>query len=241
MGDSVTYGVRPDGRVLPEDVFPFLIERTLRSEGIPARVINAGVPGNTTEDVLKRLERDVLAHKPHVVILMIGINDGAYVDPGPKARTEPRVPLPRFRENVRTIIGRLRAAGSKVLLVTPNPISKRYIYSTFGYYGNHEITGTQQPYVQALIEMGRALAVPVIDVFGEWRREGALDQYLVDGVHPNAAGHSKIAERLLPQLRRLIRGAIVPIRSTQATERLPNLGRELAMRPKVWWNRGSDG
>lgn len=209
VGDSVTYGVRPNGRVLAQEVFPSLVERSLRLEGIAARVVNAGVPGNTTEDVLKRLDRDVSAHKPAIVILMIGINDGAYVDPGPKARTEPRVPLPRFRENIRTIVGRLRAAGSAVLLLTPNPISRRYIYSTFGYYGSHEITGTQQPYVDALLEAGRALRVPVVDVFAEWRSEGDLDQYLVDGVHPNAAGHRKIAERLLPDLRRLIQKAQV--------------------------------
>lgn len=38
-------------------------------------VINAGVPGNTTADALKRLDRDVLALNPRIVLITLGGND----------------------------------------------------------------------------------------------------------------------------------------------------------------------
>ena len=38
-------------------------------------VINAGVGGNTTRNLLKRVKKDVLAKKPDVVVMMVGTND----------------------------------------------------------------------------------------------------------------------------------------------------------------------
>lgn len=66
FGDSITsgYGVQRD------QAFPALI-----SERLDVPVINAGIDGDTTRNALARLERDVIAHDPRIVIVEFGGND----------------------------------------------------------------------------------------------------------------------------------------------------------------------
>ena len=66
FGDSLTYGTGA-----PEDAsYPARL-----AEIIGQPVINAGVPGNTTADALKRLEADVLTQSPRIVLITLGGND----------------------------------------------------------------------------------------------------------------------------------------------------------------------
>lgn len=81
------------------------------TEVTAATVINAGVGGNRSSQLLKRLDRDVLARKPTTVVLMVGTNDrlnsGGFID------------IKSYRKNVESLIDQIEAAGAKVLLVTP--------------------------------------------------------------------------------------------------------------------------
>lgn len=66
FGDSLTSGTgAPDGQD-----YPAMLSRLI---GRP--VVNAGVPGNTTGDAIARLEKDVLARSPRIVLLTLGGND----------------------------------------------------------------------------------------------------------------------------------------------------------------------
>ncbi|MCP5053177.1 MAG: arylesterase, partial [bacterium] len=66
FGDSLTYGTGADrGKDYPSQL----------SEMISKPVINAGVPGDTTARALKRLQRDVLARSPDMVLITLGGND----------------------------------------------------------------------------------------------------------------------------------------------------------------------
>ena len=66
FGDSLTYGTGAP----PESSYPAQLGRLIGRE-----VVNAGIPGDTTEDALFRLDRDVLAHDPRVVLITLGGND----------------------------------------------------------------------------------------------------------------------------------------------------------------------
>src|SRR5262245_1454666 len=72
LGDSIT-GVyyHTGGR----RAYPEMLEVALRRlyPKASVRVVNAGISGNTTRDGLARLERDVLAHEPHLVTVMFGM------------------------------------------------------------------------------------------------------------------------------------------------------------------------
>ncbi len=66
FGDSITYGV---GAEKGKD-YPSFLQKLLKTE-----VINVGVPGDTTEGALRRLDKDILEKDPYLVIVELGGND----------------------------------------------------------------------------------------------------------------------------------------------------------------------
>jgi acyl-CoA thioesterase-1 len=97
LGDSITSGHR-----LSADVaFPHRLGQAL---GLP--VVNAGISGDTTEGGLLRLDRDVLVHRPRLVVVELGVND-----------VFGRWPRERTVANLRSITQRIRSQGASVILV----------------------------------------------------------------------------------------------------------------------------
>jgi len=96
FGDSLTAGY---GAGAGED-YPSILSRA----GLA--VLNAGVSGDTTEGAAARLERDVLARDPRIVIVGLGGND--YLRGMPIASTE---------ENLRTIVRKIQGRGAMVVLL----------------------------------------------------------------------------------------------------------------------------
>jgi len=74
LGDSVSWG---DGVTNPTLIYPFLLERALSArEGFGlVEVVNASVPGYSTFQQLRYLERDGLALEPDLVLLQVCLND----------------------------------------------------------------------------------------------------------------------------------------------------------------------
>jgi acyl-CoA thioesterase-1 len=100
FGDSYFSGYGLDAA----DSFPVQFERALRSHGQRARVVNAGVPGETIADGLRRLGR-VLAGKPDLIILELGANDA-------EQGLDPEI----SRANLDVMLARIRGAHVRVLL-----------------------------------------------------------------------------------------------------------------------------
>lgn len=96
LGDSITYGVGAGG----EPGYP---ERLAERLGVP--VVNAGVPGDTAEDALARLD-DALAHDPWLVIVELGGNDLLR-----------RLPTERTEAALTAIVERILAARAVPMLV----------------------------------------------------------------------------------------------------------------------------
>ena len=112
LGDSITSlgNVSPGGYVR-------LVEAGLAQQGVKIQVIPAGVSGNTSVDMLARLERDVLDKKPTVMTLSCGVND---VWHGAKGGVE----LEPYKQNIRSIVDQAQAAGIKVVILTSTLISE---------------------------------------------------------------------------------------------------------------------
>ena len=73
-------------------------------------IVNAGISGQTTAQGLARIEKDVLARQPHLVVVMFGMNDVV------------RLPLDDYAKNLQTIAQRCQVAGAAVVLCTPNSV-----------------------------------------------------------------------------------------------------------------------
>ena len=150
-----------------------------RFPNAPVTAINAGISGNTTAAGLKRIQKDVLDHKPDLVTVMFGLNDMV------------RVPIPDFQVNLGEIIKRCRGVGAEVLLCTPNSVistSSRRI-------------GTLVDYCDAIREVARQQQVPICDVYSTYETLRSRDPVawrliLSDEIHPNMDGHRLIAETI---------------------------------------------
>lgn len=164
FGDSITAGYT----LPPEQAFPHLVGRAL---GVPVR--NAGVNGETTAGALARIDRDVLAWRPRVVVVELGANDFFH-----------RRPVAETLENLGTIVRRVRADGAAVVL----------IHIRLGLLAD--------PYLPGYRRLARQEgALLVEDFLGEIPRTASLT---LDGLHPSAEGHRRLADRLLPVLSRLL-------------------------------------
>jgi len=96
--------------------FPVIAILLLMSGFLRAEILigNAGVPGNSTQEALNRLEADVIALNPTAVIILLGTNYA--LNPAKITSVE------RFGENLSAICRQLQAAGvQKVIFITPFP------------------------------------------------------------------------------------------------------------------------
>lgn len=209
LGDSITYGVRPNHSVVAEQTFVSRLDRALRPDFPRLQMINAGIPGNNTRDLLRRIDKDVVQKNPDLVLLMIGANDAAYIDAAPAGkgiveRQEPRVSPDEFRRNLVEILGRIKAVGAMALLVTPIPMTRAYLYSNKGYYRDHDINEALRDYVDIVLSVAASTHTDVIDVFHLWDADENYGNYLVDGIHPNPEGHAKLTNELVEKCRVLL-------------------------------------
>lgn len=167
-------------------------------------VINSGVNGNNTSDVIARLST-INSYAGNLVIVMIGTNDWRYPDPA-KRRTPTQ-----YQTNLVTIVQSLKANGSAVLLMSMPPIINQESDYVCPFYGepsgcNANATGDQfrvkVPLVatsesvmyldmnQKFIDVGQPTYT--VDSY----MENALNSGSTDGVHPRPNGALFIAQKI---------------------------------------------
>ena len=175
FGDSLTAGAG----VLATLNYPSQLQAALDARGFTYRVVNAGVSGETTGEGRARVNK-VLAHKPRIVILELGVNDGLR---GHR--------LDQVRSNLAAIVERLQATGVKVVLagmqLPPRMASD---------YANE--------FRKIFPDLASRYGLPLIPFFLE---DVALVRELNqgDGLHPTAEGYSYVVRNVLRVLEPLLR------------------------------------
>jgi len=111
LGDSITAGGKsnPGGYVN-------LVSNGLATNGVKIEVIGAGISGHKSNQMLGRLENDVLKHKPQWMTLSCGVNDVWHGEKG--------VPLEDYKKNITGIVDQAQAAGVQVILLTSTMIGE---------------------------------------------------------------------------------------------------------------------
>jgi len=175
-----TGGITVNSKPL-EQAFPAALERRLRAQGLPFRVVNHGVSGDTTSDGVRRLKA-ALAEQPEILILALGANDGLR-----------GVPVATVRSNLEAIIEAAQTANVKVLLCGMDALPLRGLEYTMQF---HRLYG----------ELSAKHHIPLVP-FMLAGVIGNQDMLQPDLVHPNAAGAAKIAGNIWPYLQPLAAGA----------------------------------
>lgn len=218
FGDSIT-GVyyHTGGRRAWCDMLGIALQRLYPQARL--QMINAGVSGNTTAAGLARIERDVLAHKPHLVVVMFGMNDMAF-DAKDMAGQQIAERETRFAANLREIIRRCRDAGAEVVLCTQNSIYPDAV--------PRRPQDRLARYTEVIRTVAADTRVPVADCHRAYESLRAADPrgwmlLMSETIHPNMNGHKLFAE----EIARVISGKRVSLRDVMPLQ--PCIPRTLAL------------
>ncbi len=190
LGDSITQaGVGKNGYVT-------LIKNELseKHKDLGIEVIGAGISGNKVPDLQRRLDKDVLAKKPTVVVIYIGINDVWHGEKDPAKGT----PTDKFEDGLKEIIGKCKDAGARVILCTPSVIGEKPD-------GSNSLDAKLDEYADVSRKVAKATGVQLCDL-----RKAFVDQLkkvndtdkkekgvlTSDRVHLNDAGNKFVAETI---------------------------------------------
>ncbi|MDQ5915358.1 MAG: acyl-CoA thioesterase [Pseudomonadota bacterium] len=169
FGDSVTFGTG----AAPGQDWP-----TLLAAMTGWRIVNAGVPGDTTEAAKQRLGALLDEHKPALVIVELGGNDFI------RRRAQKLV-----KEDLRQILATIRGSGARAVLVAVPELS---------------LLGavTRRPDDAPIYaELAKEEKLPLIaEVFAEIL---ARPELCADQIHPNAQGYRQMAEGFQAALKKL--------------------------------------
>jgi lysophospholipase L1-like esterase len=199
FGDSLT-APRP-GVITYTDV----LARTLPEQGIDVKLINSGVPGNTSTQARARFAADVLDKHPDLVIIQLGANDAAIDVWKEPPATQPRVDIAAYRDNLEYFVRTLRARNSKIILMTPNRFAwtprLRDLYGKPPYRTNDNdgFNFMLDTYSDVVRDITRRERITLVDA-----AKAVPESALLDGMHPSTEGHRIVGGLLLPVVRSLL-------------------------------------
>ncbi|MBI4189420.1 MAG: arylesterase [Betaproteobacteria bacterium] len=176
-GDSLSaaYGINQ------KDGWVTLLQERLRQKRLDYTVVNASVSGETASGGASRIAATLAAHKPAIVVVSLGANDGLR-----------GLPLAQMRDNLAAIVRAAQKSGSRVLLVgmkmPPN-------------YGPRYTRDFEQTFV-ALARRFRCALVPFLLDGVAGKRELLLE----DNLHPTAEAQPIILENIWRELAPMLAG-----------------------------------
>jgi acyl-CoA thioesterase I len=178
VGDSLSagYGIHI------EQAWPSLLDERLRSQGYGYRVTNASVSGETSAGANARIAHLLDQHRPAILILEIGANDGLR-----------GLPLAQTQQHLQSILDRARERKVRVLLIgmrIPPNYGDKY---ADGFYALFE----------DLAKNNKLSRVPFL-------LEGvALDTTLIqaDGLHPTAAAQPRLLDNVWRELAPMLKAS----------------------------------
>ena len=161
-----------------------LIMDALEANGIKATAIPAGRSGHKSNDMLERLQRDVLDKKPTWLTLSCGVNDVAMLFDGGGG-----VALPTFKTNITAIVEQAQAAGIKVMILTVTPIyeeqpTNKYNSAVVGY--NDFLRALAKEKKCLLADLSTDMLARRVELVKATGNQGR--QVTADGVHLNSQG-----------------------------------------------------
>jgi len=199
IGDSITSaGLTPD-----DEKYPAVLGRYLGTD-----IINKGIPGEPTFDMVSRFEEDVAANNAAMVIIMGGVNDISRRTSASDGSAD------EIKENLSKLYSLARADNMIVIACTILP------NDTFHNWQNDRIKE-----VNAWIKTQAGNGIIVADTNAALRSASNPDkynpEYVRDGVHPNSSGYKAIADAIFAVAPTSLAANNISRPSADASEALP--------------------
>jgi lysophospholipase L1-like esterase len=192
LGDSTVEGI---GASHPDASYVSLLHARLRAIYPHARLLNLGVGGATSSDVLERQLGRALSLQPQLVTLSVGPND-----------LTAGVPLAAYARTMEALLGRLATDTRAVIVVNLLPD----LAVTPRFRGRPEeaaVGRLSAEFNEALARVAGRHGAHVVDLYAPSRREVPARPELVagDGYHPSDLGYARWAELMWEAVQRRIR------------------------------------
>ncbi|TWI79094.1 lysophospholipase L1-like esterase [Lacibacter cauensis] len=187
FGDSITQaGINPGGYVKR-------IDSMAQQQGKAGyEFVGAGIGGNKVYDLYLRMEEDVLAKNPNVVVIYIGVNDVWH-----KSSSGTGTDADKFAKFYQAIIDKIKAKNSKIILCTPAVIGEKAD-------GSNPQDGDLTEYSKIIRGLAQKNTLPLVDL-----RKAFIDYNLknnpsnkdrgiltTDRVHLNEKGNQLVADEI---------------------------------------------
>ncbi|MDO6738206.1 GDSL-type esterase/lipase family protein [Wenyingzhuangia sp. 2_MG-2023] len=170
------------------------------------QVFNAGVSGNTSDDLINRIEEDVINLSPDIVIVMVGTND--------MVNSKKLVPYSTYKNNITKIVKDLKQESIDVILMSPPPVDSEFLYTRHSeeVFLNNPPNQKLDSVRNILKETSLQFNVGFVDVFSEFEKRGLpkhnQDEFIrnlynsgsEDGVHLTPKGYILLSSLLFEYL-----------------------------------------
>jgi lysophospholipase L1-like esterase len=202
QGDSVTdcQRVYDDPKDLGQGYVVYTVEAIKSAfPGMDIEFLNRGISGNRTENLLARVDADLIDLQPDIVTILIGINDTWH-----KYMIDLETTVEYFRANYETVLKRIKSeTKAKIVILEPF-----LLYNM----GKDEMRGDLNEKIDVVRQLAMKYADAFINLDGMFVEEnikGTPNNLLSpDGVHPDEAGKKLIADALAPVVCKLIKEII---------------------------------
>lgn len=188
LGSSSTQG---HGATSEANTFPRQMDIQLRRRYADVKVgftvLNRGVGGQDVDEMMERMDRDVLAHRPDLLIWQVGTNAAIR-----------GMPVDVFRARVTAGVRRAKAAGADVVLMTPQ------------YVPAMTSLANEEDYIAALEEIARETGAGLFRRWGimrEWVTGERMPyaQFMIpDGLHLNDFGQRCIGKLIAKSIEKAL-------------------------------------
>lgn len=195
FGDSITHGSLNHAIDYESVYWERLRKKILKIRNyVPVNAICAGIGGETSESSVKRIESQVMAHNPDLVIVCFGLNDV-------------NILLDNFLNALRTIFEKCQNGGTEVIYMTPNMMNTYIADDTFESDREYaavtmkaQTDGTMDRYISEAVKLAESMEVTVCDCYSEWKKLAETQDttlLLCNRVnHPSAEMHELFAQKL---------------------------------------------
>lgn len=188
FGDSITEAaVKPGGYIVKLDS---MIAQQGKADQF--ELMGSGIGGNKVYDLYLRMEDDVLAKNPDVVMIYIGVNDVWH-----KRLMGTGTDADKFEKFYQAIISKLKAKNISIILCTPAVIGEKTDFS-------NPLDGDLNEYSKIVRNIAQKNSLPVVDLrktFLEYNLKNNRENkdrgiLTTDGVHLNATGNQFVADEI---------------------------------------------
>lgn len=218
FGDSVTHGAVGAGEIDYETVYWNRLKQKINQVNsyVPVNVINAGIGGITAKGSLGRMDTQVLAHHPDLIIVCFGLNDVNGT-------------LEEYTASLRSIFEKAQNSGAQVIFMTPNMLNTSVYEDTAReHYEYAHITakmqneGRMDRFMEAAVHLAEEMGVTVCDCYQKWKKLSEtqdITALLANRInHPTREMHELFAQSLFDTIFEGTPASSEPLHSTMYTK-----------------------